>query len=183
MTDNQVDRIRSLDRGEILKLWSRIKQGHSELTEEWGAGRAFELLVVRAFELEGISVRWPYRVTYPQRFGTMEQIDGALTLDGNSYILESKHLSEAAAIEAIAKLRFRLEGRPPGTMGLLFSVNNFTVPTEVFAQFASPLNVLLWSRSDLDVALPAGGMAEGLRAKYRFAVEEGLPHLSLGGHA
>jgi len=64
---------------------------------------------------------------------------------------------------SVAKLRFRLEGRPPSTMAVLFSVNDFSLPTEVFTQFASPLNVLLWGSSDLDVALPAGSMTERLR--------------------
>jgi hypothetical protein len=55
-------------------------------------------------------------VTYPQRIGAVEQVDGAVYLDGIPFLIESKDHEEPAAIDAIAKLRFRLESRPPGTM-------------------------------------------------------------------
>jgi hypothetical protein len=160
-------------RKDLTAIWAKIKAG--EPIENWGPGKAFEYLVIRAFHLEGTQVRWPFQVTYPQKFGTMEQLDGVVYLQGRPFLVESKNLSEPAAIEAVAKLRFRLEGRPPLTMGVLFSVSNFTLPTEVFAQFASPLNVLLWNRSDLDIALPSGEMTEGLRQKFEYAIEYGLP--------
>lgn len=143
--------------------------------------KRFEHLIIRAFQLEGVSIRWPYHVTYPDhRWGTMEQIDGIVRVDGTTFLLESKDLDEAASIETIAKLRFRLESRPPGTMGVVFSANDFTLPTEVFAQFAVPLNILLWGRSDIDHALPRGEMKEGLRAKLTYAIENGLPLRPLG---
>lgn len=136
--------------------------------------------MIRAFQLESAEVRWPFQVTYPQKFGTMEQLDGTVYLGERAFLVESKDLSEPAAIEAVAKLRFRLEGRPPGTMAVLFSVRNFTLPTEVFTQFASPLNVLLWSSDDLDHALEHGSMVAGLRLKLRYATEWGLPLFPLG---
>lgn len=111
----------------------------------------------------------------------MEQLDGVVYLDRQPFIVESKNMTEPAAIEAVAKLRFRLEGRPPSTMAVLFSVSDFSLPTEIFAQFASPLNVLLWGRSDLDVAIPGGDMLGGLRRKLEHAVEFGLPLYFLGG--
>jgi hypothetical protein len=79
----------------------------------------------------------------------------------------------------VARLRMRLESRPPGTMGVLFSVQDFTLPTEIFTQFATPLNVLLWASGDLDVALAEGSMVEGLRDKLAHATESGLSHLPL----
>src|SRR4051795_8524155 len=130
-------------RDDLLNIWERIKAG--DLVPGWRSGKAFEYLVIRAFQVEEHPARWPFQVSYPQKFGTMEQIDGVVYLGDRAFLIESKDLSEPAAIEAVAKLRFRLEGRPPGTMGVLFSVRNFTLPTEVFTQFASPLNVLLWS--------------------------------------
>lgn len=164
---------------DLVALWGKIKIG--EPVPNWASGKAFEYLVVRAFDLEGTSVRWPYIVTYPQKFGTMEQLDGVVYVDNRPFIIESKDLSESAAIEAVAKLRFRLESRPPYTMAVLFSVNNFSLPTEIFTQFASPLNVLLWNSSDLDVALPARSMTEGLRQKIEYAIEYGLPLYPFGG--
>jgi hypothetical protein len=52
-------------------------------------------------------------------------------------------------------------------------VRDFTAATELFAQFAVPLNVLLWSAADLDQSLPKARMMDALREKYRNAVERG----------
>ena len=164
---------------QLIAIWEDLKQGTR--LANWPEGWTFEHLVIRAFQRENLTVRWPYRVTYPQKFGTMEQFDGVVYLDQRPFLIESKDLSEAAAIEAFAKLRFRLEARPPGTMGILFSVRDFTLPTEVFAQFASPLNVLLWSSTDLERALQQSAMKESLQQKLHYAIEEGLPLYPLGG--
>lgn len=171
-------RIKGLDRRGLVELWERVKA--RDVPEDWNSGKAFEYLIVRAFELEGNRVRWPYGVTYPQRFGVMEQVDGLVYLDNRAFLVESKDYAGAMGIEAVAKLRFRLEGRPPGTMGLIFSGNGFATAVEVFAQFAVPLNVLLWSGADLDVALPQAAMTSGLRMKLEYAMEEGLPLFPLG---
>jgi hypothetical protein len=168
---------RAWTRDDLLRIWRRIKAGES--IAGWPAGRAFEYLVVRAFDLEGASVIWPFQVIYPQRFGTMEQVDGVVYLGERAFLLESKNQSEPTAVQELARLRMRLESRPPGTMGVLFSTHNFTLPAEVFARFAVPLNVLLWGRADLDLALADGSMIASLRAKLARATEWGLPFLSL----
>jgi hypothetical protein len=169
---------RAWSREELVRMWERIRA--REPIDGWQAGKAFEYVVVQAFQLEKARVRWPYQVTYPQRFGAMEQVDGMVYLGERAFLLESKDLSEPAAIESVARLRLRLESRPPGTMGVLFSVRDFTLPTEVFTQFATPLNVLLWGSEDLDTALGNGTMVAGLRAKLDYAHELGLPLLPLG---
>lgn len=164
-------------REDLLRIWESVKAG--ERVSGWPPGKAFEYVVVRAFDLEGAKVIWPFEVTYPQKFGTMEQVDGVVYLGERAFLLESKDLSEPAAATELARLRMRLESRAPGTMGVLFSTQNFTLPVEVFAQFAAPLNVLLWGRNDLNVALMDGSMVTGLRAKLARATESGLPSLSL----
>lgn len=169
---------RAWERADLLRIWDAIKAGQS--IAGWPPGKAFEYLVVRAFEIEGARVLWPFEVVYPQKFGTMEQVDGVVYLGERAFLLESKNQSEAMAVEAVARLRMRLESRPPGTMGVLFSVQNFTLPTEVFAQFATPLNVLLWENTDLDLALTNASMVASLRTKLEHATENGLPILRLG---
>lgn len=167
------------DLNDILKLWITIKKRKRE--SGWPEGKMFEYLVVRAFELAGLTVKWPFSVTYPHKLGTMEQIDGVVYLNERPFLIESKHLSEASSIEAFAKLRLRLETRPPGTMGILFSTNDFTLATEVFAQFAHPLNILLWGRADLDIALASNTMKSSLQQKLSVAIEYGLALHPLGG--
>ncbi|MEX0716133.1 MAG: hypothetical protein WD066_06085 [Planctomycetaceae bacterium] len=166
-------------RAELVRIWAELKLGNR--IPGWDPGRAFEYLVIRAFHLEApTDTRWPYIVTIPrQRLGSVEQIDGIVYVDGVAFLIESKARDEPTAIDAIAKLRFRLEGRPPGTMGLLFSLRDYTTATELFAQFAVPLNVLLWSAGDLDKALEHGTMISSLRDKYRHAVEQGWAYHTL----
>jgi hypothetical protein len=166
------------DRAELLRLWAAIKAGDAS---DWPAGKKFEYLIIRAFELEGVTVRWPYTSHLKGMPGAAEQFDGAIYLRDRAFIVESKNLSEPAAIEAMAKLRFRLERRPPGTMGVLFSASGFSLLTERFAQYLSPMNVLLWGKEDIDYALPLGRMVKGLTAKMQYAIEFGSPTLPLGG--
>ena len=45
---------------------------------------------------------------------------------------------------------------------------------------ATPLNVLLWGRDDLDIALRNGWMVRALELKLEYAIEEGLPLYPLG---
>lgn len=168
-----VEEANKWSRQDLLGNWALIKKRKE--VSGWAPGKAFEYLVIRAFALEGMDVRWPFEVTYPQRWGTMEQMDGVVYVDKRPFLVESKDMSEPIAIEAIAKLRFRLERRPPGTMALLFSVGGFSTATEVFAQFASPLNVLLWTGSDMDAALRSATVVAGLRQKLAYAIEYGLP--------
>lgn len=165
------------NRSDLVNLWQQIKR---KATPNWGSGQAFEYLVVRAFQFEGLQVSWPYRVTLPQKFGTVEQIDGVIYHESRAFLIESKHYEQALGIESVAKLRLRLERRPPGTMGIVFSVSNFTLPTEIFTQFVSPLNVILWGPKDFEYAIINGKMVEGLAYKLRFAVESGLPLVRLG---
>src|SRR3954471_9970025 len=93
------------ERDDLLTVWERIKSG--DQLPGWQSGKAFEYLVIRAFQVEGYPIRWPFQVSYPQKFGTMEQVDGVVYLGDRAFLIESKDLSEPAAIEAVAKLRFR----------------------------------------------------------------------------
>jgi Restriction endonuclease len=164
-------------KADLLDLWENIK--NEKDIKGWESGKAFEYLIIRAFQLEGVETNWPYHVTYPQKFGVVEQIDGFVRIAGITYLIESKDYSDPLSIEAIAKLRFRLEGRPSATMGIVFARSNFSIATEVFAQFCSPLNVLLWSADDLEFAIQKGFMKQGVIAKYAFATQHGLPLLAL----
>src|SRR5437763_5846861 len=85
---------------QVLEIWEKVKSGDS--IRGWAEGKAFEYLVIRAFELAGLKVRWPFEVKYPQKFGIMEQLDGVVYLDERAFLVESKDLSEAASIEALA---------------------------------------------------------------------------------
>lgn len=150
-----------------------------QLTSPWAEGKLFEYMLIRAFQLEGAEVRWPYSVTLKAISGVAEQLDGAIYINDRVFLVESKDYGDSVPIEALAKLRYRLERRPPSVMGIVFSASGFSLPTEAFAQFSSPLNVLLWNGSDIDAALPHHLMTAGLTEKYLHACENGIPAYAL----
>lgn len=74
-------RIQHCDWTALKELWQQIENRD---TPNWEAGKAFEYLVVRMFELDGATVKYPYPVDQ------MEQIDGVVYLEVSSCIIESK---------------------------------------------------------------------------------------------
>lgn len=144
---------------------------------EWRPGDAFELAVLRLFELEGVDVIWPYTVEMAGH--VVEQIDGAVYVQELSLLIESKDYERPINVEPLAKLRNQLLRRPSGVLGVVFSENGFTDPARTLAQFSFPQVILLWEGEELRLAALAGRMVEGLRAKFRYAVEQGLADLNL----
>lgn len=163
--------IQRLDWDGLRLLWNEIEQGH---TPAWDAGKAFEYLVLRAFQLDGLDVRWPYSVDI---FGinNAEQIDGVIHFGMLSFLLESKDTSNKVNIEPIAKLRNQLLRRPAGTIGMIFSRNGFTEPAIMLCHFVFPQTILLWDGDEIKYALSKQSIADLLKLKYRICVEEGIP--------
>jgi hypothetical protein len=85
---------------QLLELWAQVQAGE---TPGWNPGKAFEYLAIRAFELEGAAVSYPFSVNLG---GTVvEQIDGAVYSDGLSCLVECKDQEGNLAIDPVAKLR------------------------------------------------------------------------------
>ncbi|QDT38483.1 restriction endonuclease [Stratiformator vulcanicus] len=168
-------RIQTLDREGLLNLWDQIR-GRTTGETNWAPGKAFEYLILRAFEIEGADVVWPYSVDVDG--DVVEQIDGAIHFDGLSVICESKDYSRAIAIEPIAKLRNQLARRPAATIGSVFVSTTFTVPAITLAAFSAPQTILLWTGEQIGYALTEGNFRDWLRRKYRDAVENGYPSLT-----
>jgi hypothetical protein len=165
-----VEQIRVLDRLGLLRLWEWLQAGKP--VDGWDEGKPFEYLVLRAFELEGAQVVWPY---FANKF---EQLDGAVFVDGMSCLIESKQHAGHLGFGPIARLKARLDRRPPGTLGLLFSAKGFTGPAIKESLLHPTRNVLLWTGTDLSQALMRG-MRVGLQRKWRKAVEKATPDYDL----
>lgn len=163
-------RIRALDWDGLRLLWAAIQRRD---TPGWDSGKAFEYLVLRAFELDQARVRWPYTVDL---FGEpIEQLDGAVHARGLSCLVESKDFVEDIAIGPIAKLRNQLLRRPAGTVGLMFSSSDFTSPAIMLAHFVLPQTILLWRGTEVADALEQKRICDLLEVKYRICVEQGMP--------
>jgi hypothetical protein len=165
-------KIRSLQWKGLRSLWKKIEKRN---TPGWDAGKAFEYLVLRAFQLDNAEVRYSYRV---QLFGEeVEQVDGVVYCSGLSCLVESKDLADQIKVDIapIAKLRNQLLRRPASTIGLVFSRTGFTDPARHLSYFSLPQTILLWSGDEIKYALEQESICGLLILKYRKCVEDGLP--------
>jgi len=161
---------KALDHAGLVVLWSQIIARN---TSGWDTGKAFEYLILRAFEIEGAVVQYPYSVTMQDEL--VEQIDGAVHADGISALVESKDLDDKRRvnIEPIAKLRNQLLRRPSSTIGMLFSRTGFTEPARVLAQYLLPQTILIWDGPEIKHALDNGKLRRALIVKNRMAIQYG----------
>jgi hypothetical protein len=175
-TDEYRIKIRRNQRRGLLRLWNGILNGN---TPGWGDGKAFEFLVLRAFELEGATIRWPYSVDIAGL--NVEQIDGAIHFEDINFsiLAEFKDSSKTLNIEPVSKLRNQLLRRPAGAIGSIFTTNGFSEASLLLAQFISPQTILLWERDNIEFCLRRGEFRDGLLKKYRHTIETGDPTLDL----
>ena len=175
-TEEYKARIQRYQRRGLIRLWNRII---ADDTPGWDNGKAFEFLILRAFELEGAIIRWPYSVAI---FGeSVEQIDGAIHFDdlNISILTEFKDYTKNLSIEPIAKLRNQLLRRPSSAIGSVFSTEGFTEPALILSQFSAPQTILLWERNHINHCLRTASFKAGLIKKYRHAIEEGFPNFDV----
>ena len=171
MPIDYVATVKAKSKEQLIEMLQSVKD-HEE-NEDWPAGKAFEHIVLRAFDLEGAIVTWPFEV---KAYGaTIEQIDGAVYCDHLACPVESKDYSDPNNIEPIAKLRNQLTRRPSGTLGLLFARSGFTEPAKMLTRMISPLNILLWEFEELEQGLRDSTMCRALKTKYMYAVETAAP--------
>jgi hypothetical protein len=64
-------KIQKLQSKGLLKLWQHIQARNNP---DWGSGKALEYFILRAFELEGAEVVYPYTIYHGD--DRIEQIDG-----------------------------------------------------------------------------------------------------------
>jgi hypothetical protein len=168
-------KIKAYEHGDLLALWQHIQAGN---TPDWDSGKAFEYLILRAFELEGAEVRYPYRI---QREGEeIEQLDGIIYSDNLACLVESKHFQTIPTnFEPIAKLRNQLLRRPAATIGMVFSFSGFTAPALLLAEFVAPQTILLWNGNEISFALERQIFRASLIKKYRYAIEHGMSYLNI----
>jgi hypothetical protein len=163
-------RIESFQWADLRSLWAAIERRD---TPDWEPGKAFEYLVLRAFQLDGADIRWPYSVRLFDE--ELEQIDGVIYYSGLSCLVESKDfVKDAVDTAPIAKLRNQLLRRPAGTLAAMFSRTGFTAPARSLSYFALPQTVLLWEGEELEYGLEQESICQQLVQKYRACVEEGL---------
>ena len=168
--------ITSLHWDELRNLWKQIESRDTPL---WDAGKAFEYLVLRVFQLDGAKVRYPYSVKLFEQ--EVEQIDGVIHCDGLSCLVESKDFQDKVDVDfaPIAKLRNQLLRRPASTIGAVFSRTGFTKPARNLSCFCLPQTILLWSGEEIKYALEQEVICELLILKFQFCIEFALTDYSV----
>jgi hypothetical protein len=161
-------------RPELRRLWTDIL--HRRPTG-WPPGRALEQLVIRAFELDGATVRRPFNVRLEG--SPVEQLDGAVYAAGLHCLVECKDRREPLRADAFAKLRNQLLRRPAGTVGLMFSRSGYHEAAKVLARCSAHQPILLWHEEEIDALLEREDPCAMLQLKYRKCVEEGKPESNL----
>ena len=168
------NRIRAYDNATLRLLWQQIRDGEST---GFPPGKGLEYLILRAFEIEGAEVIWPYEV--PPGSSTLEQIDGVIYVDGLHCLIEAKDYAAPVDVEPIAKLRNQLARRPSSSLAILFAKNGFTDPAKTLASYLAPQMVILWTGAELRFALENAPMRSGLQQKFRYCVENGMSYYDL----
>ena len=171
----------------LQKLWNNLCN-KSNLPKGWDKGKAFEYLIMRCFELEvkelkkdstraDAYVSYPYNVEYPYTgedcSAILEQIDGAINVDGYYCLIECKKYDAIPIkVEPLTKMRNILARRHSNVFGMFFSMTDLTTPAKIQVQFMAPQLILLWSKDDIDYCLNHGCFIDCMKWKYRNAVEK-----------
>jgi hypothetical protein len=171
-TDSEyMRRIQTYGWQELQEMWSQIQERQ---TPDWAPGKAFEYLLLRAFELEGAEVVFPYSVNFNNEI--IEQIDGVVHSGHLDCLLEAKDWAgKNVNVEPVAKMRSQLQRRAASTIGVVFSSGGFTEAALTLTRFVTPQTVLLWSGSEVAAALEKQSFRDYLLYKYRRFVHTGDP--------
>lgn len=90
-------------------------------------GKALEGVLNRLFKFGGISVREAFTLVGSEGQGIVEQIDGAIELDGNVYLVEMKWWNQPIGVEVTAQHLVRIISRAQ-VRGIFISASGYTEP-------------------------------------------------------
>lgn len=131
------------------------------------AGRAFEKVLNKLFELSGLKPREPFRVVG-------EQIDGSFELDNEVYLVEAKWEKKPLSEAPLMVFREKVQGKSSITRGAFIALNGCTGQALNAITRGKQPNFFLIDGYDL-VSVLEGALTlkDLLRAKIRCFAEEG----------
>lgn len=161
-----IDRIQKCNWQKLEKMWNNIKLGK---TPKWGKGKALEYMLIRAFDLSGAEVVYPYNNNVLK---AQEQFDGFVFLKelGAGFLVECKDWKDPVSFDELSKLQTRLTYRLPSTYGLFLSRSGFTSSAVELMYMIHPHNILLWSFSEIDECFKNHKFLDALMYKYKYAM-------------
>jgi hypothetical protein len=154
--------------------WTTLKQFLKKILDKeettFTSGKALEYLIIRAFELSGAEVDYPYSVRKEGQ--EIEQIDGLVNAENLYCLIECKNEYEKTNVEPLAKMRSQLLRRPNSVIGSVFSVSGFTKPAIILASYMAPQTILLWERTEIEFVIENECILQSLQLKYKMYVKE-----------
>lgn len=169
-----IKEIRRYEYSGLKRLWkSHLEKAISE--EFWDKGKLMEYAILRAFELEGKGegVTYPFSVKDKDTNITLEQIDGAVHVEGMYALVECKDYTDTRIdVEPLAKMRNQLARRHGSTFGMFFSSTDYTIPAQILVRFMAPQLIILWTREDICHCMQNECFIPCMKEKYRMAVEQ-----------
>ncbi len=90
-------------------------------------GKALESVLNRLFKIEGILIREAFTLIGDEGEGVIEQVDGAIDIDGEVYLVEMKWLKSPLGKSEVAEHLVRLFNRG-AARGIFIAANGYTAP-------------------------------------------------------
>jgi len=145
-------------------------------------GKKLEDVLNRLFGTAGILVREAFTRIEPTGGGVVEQIDGAIELDGAIYLVEMKWWDKPLGTGEVAQHLVRVFSRS-GAHGLLISYSGFTEPAVTTCKESlTRMVVVLCTLQDIVQLLERNdNVADFFRKKVRAAVIDKNPHYCIYG--
>jgi len=136
------------------------------MTDPKKRGKLLEAVLNRLFVSHGLAVREAFTIANGDSGAVMEQIDGAIELDGHIYIVEMKWLQTPVGTE-LGQHASRVMVRPPDVRALYISASGFTeAAIQIAKEFLSHrLCVLVELQEIVTCVEESGDLKELLKAK------------------
>lgn len=131
----------------------------------------------RAFEGWFASLATEHMVTFRPKFRTpTREFDGALTVEGNTYLLELKHTRDVIGAPEVSNFRDKVRGHAAGALGILVSVPGFTKNAITTASEAQT-PIILCDGAHLYRVLQGYGLARLVSELRRHSIETGNAYI------
>src|SRR6266545_3781002 len=144
--------------------------------DSYTRAKRLETVLNRLFALDGIGIREAFHVVGDETEGIVEQIDGAIELDGEIYLVEMKWLDEPVGTAEISPHLVRLFSRSEAR-GIFISQSRFTDPAIAQSKqaLAQRVSVLCELEEIVHVLDQGADAARYFREKVRAAITERRP--------
>ena len=111
---------------------------------------------------------------------TGEEIDGSFLFNERTFLFEAKWKKDPVPASDFYAFKGKVDGKLVGTIGIFISMSGFSRDAIDALKFGKEINLILFNGSDFHlIAEGRISFIDALRAKLRYAAEEGQPFLPL----